>query len=68
MMRGGDNITAVVECERSDSNLPITDNNDGTYSVVWTPAASGAARVAVRVYDEAINGSHIAFEVAPAHT
>ena len=63
LMNGGGSCSVDVTCIPTVTQIPvtypssITDNNDGTYSVRYTPDFPGHTKVSIKFDDEHIQGS-----------
>jgi len=61
---GGDPIKAAIQdTEGREVNVDICDNDDGTYSLYFTPSKSGTLCLKVQIFDRPIKDCPLFFEV-----
>ncbi|CAL4091717.1 unnamed protein product, partial [Meganyctiphanes norvegica] len=67
-MDGGDPVQAEVKSESGDSvESQVIDNEDGTYSVFFTPEQGGNHNIAVQIFGRSIKESPLQVEVIDEH-
>lgn len=63
---GGQTITAVMESRDLHYDLPVVDNQDGTYTITYTPTRVGTYELSIMLDDYDIKGSPFHPTVRPA--
>jgi hypothetical protein len=59
------NLTVIISGANPASNVPVTDEGNGSYSASYVPVRSGADEITVRIGDQVLGGGAQQSNVAP---